>query len=70
MLETIRRLTVAGSRIEEVPLVFHDRVAGKSKMSVRIMVENLVLVTWWGVCIRYPRAPRSVPNESGRSAPE
>ena len=33
MLETIRRLTVAGSRIDEVPLVFRDRVAGKSKMS-------------------------------------
>jgi hypothetical protein len=44
MLETIRRLTVAGLRIEEVPLVFRDRVAAKSKMSIRIMVENLLLV--------------------------
>jgi dolichol-phosphate mannosyltransferase len=55
MLETIRRLTVAGFRIEEVPLVFNDRVAGTSKMSIKIMVENLLLVTWWGVSIRYPR---------------
>jgi dolichol-phosphate mannosyltransferase len=55
MLETIRRLTVSGSRIEEVPLVFRDRVAGKSKMSARIMVESLLFVTWWGMSMRYPR---------------
>jgi dolichol-phosphate mannosyltransferase len=59
MLETIRRLTVAGLRIEEVPLVFNDRVAGKSKMSVKIMIENLLLVTWWGVSMRYPRLART-----------
>jgi dolichol-phosphate mannosyltransferase len=59
MLETIRRFTVAGCRINEVPLVFHDRVAGKSKMSIMIMVEDLLLVTWWGVCVRYPRLARA-----------
>jgi dolichol-phosphate mannosyltransferase len=59
MLETIRRLTVAGSRMEEVPLVFHDRVSGKSKMSIRIMFENLLLVSWWGVSIRFPRLARA-----------
>jgi dolichol-phosphate mannosyltransferase len=59
MLETIRTMAVAGLRIEEVPLVFRDRVAGKSKMSIRIMVENLVLVTWWGVSIRFPRLTRT-----------
>jgi dolichol-phosphate mannosyltransferase len=59
MLETLRRLTVAGFRIEEVPLVFNDRVAGKSKMSIKIMVENLLLVTWWGVSIRHPRLART-----------
>jgi dolichol-phosphate mannosyltransferase len=59
MLETIRAMAVAGLRIEEVPLVFRDRVAGKSKMSVKIMVENLVLVTWWGVSIRFPRLTRT-----------
>ena len=60
MLETIRRMTVAGLRIEEIPLVFNDRVAGKSKMSVRIMIENLLLVTWWGVSMRHPRLARKV----------
>jgi dolichol-phosphate mannosyltransferase len=59
MLETIWDLTGAGARIEEVPLVFHDRVAGKSKMSVKIMVENLLLVTWWGVSVRFPRFART-----------
>jgi dolichol-phosphate mannosyltransferase len=60
MLETIRRLTGSGARIEEVPLVFRDRVAGTSKMSARIMVETLVLVTWWGTSIRHPGAARMV----------
>jgi dolichol-phosphate mannosyltransferase len=60
MLETIRRLTGSGARIEEVPLVFHDRVAGTSKMSARIMVETLLLVTWWGMSRRYPSAARSI----------
>jgi dolichol-phosphate mannosyltransferase len=58
MLETSRDLTVAGLRIEEVPLVFRDRVAGKSKMSLKIMIENLLLVTWWGLSIRSPRLAR------------
>jgi dolichol-phosphate mannosyltransferase len=49
MLETLWRLTTAGCRIDEVPLVFRDRVAGKSKMSAGIMLENLLLVTWWGL---------------------
>jgi dolichol-phosphate mannosyltransferase len=64
MLETIRRLTVAGFRIEEVPLVFHDRIAGKSKMSIKIMAENLLLVTWWGVATRYPRLARNLRTSS------
>jgi dolichol-phosphate mannosyltransferase len=60
MLETIRRLSGTGARVEEVPLVFRDRVAGTSKMSGRIMVETLLLVTWWGVSLRYPGAARSL----------
>lgn len=60
MLETIRRLNGAGARVEEVPLVFRDRVAGTSKMSARIMVETWLLVTWWGVSARFPRAARTL----------
>jgi glycosyltransferase involved in cell wall biosynthesis len=38
-----------GGRIVEVPITFRDRSLGRSKMSGRIVVEALVLVTWWGV---------------------
>jgi dolichol-phosphate mannosyltransferase len=54
MLETLWRLAVTEVRIEELPLVFRDRVAGTSKMSVKIMIENLLLVTWWGMSSRFP----------------
>ncbi len=38
-----------GGRISEVPITFTDRVEGSSKMSGRIVVEALGLVTLWGV---------------------
>lgn len=38
-----------GGRIVEVPITFNDRVRGTSKMSGRIVVEALILVTWWGL---------------------
>jgi dolichol-phosphate mannosyltransferase len=60
MLESIRRLIGAGARVEEVPLVFRDRVVGTAKMSARIMVETLLLVTWWGVSARFPGAARTL----------
>ena len=37
-----------GGRIVEVPIEFRDRSLGRSKMSSRIVVEALLLVTWWG----------------------
>ncbi len=39
----------AGARVREVPIRFVDRVEGESKMSSHIVVEALVLVTWWGL---------------------
>ena len=54
-IETAFRLTLVGADIVELPLVFHDRVHGISKMSVPIMVENMALVTWWGLCLRAPK---------------
>lgn len=36
-------------RITEVPIRFGDRQRGTSKMSMVIVVEALVLVTWWGL---------------------
>ncbi len=36
-------------RIVEVPIAFGERQLGVSKMSSRIVVEALALVTWWSV---------------------
>lgn len=41
-------LRVGGS-IVEVPIAFTDRVRGTSKMSGKIVLEAMALVTWWGV---------------------
>ena len=38
-----------GWRVTEVPIRFVDRVEGESKMSMRIVVEALALVTLWGL---------------------
>jgi dolichol-phosphate mannosyltransferase len=38
-----------GGVIREIPITFKDRLRGTSKMSGRIVVEALLLVTWWGV---------------------
>ncbi len=41
-----------GGKIVEIPIVFHDRVAGGSKMSTRIVAEAMVLCTIWGAARR------------------
>lgn len=48
-IETSWRAARAGARIVEVPITFHERRAGKSKMSGQIAREALmvVLVMWW-----------------------
>jgi dolichol-phosphate mannosyltransferase len=38
-----------GHPVVEHPISFTDRVRGKSKMSSRIVIEALRLVTWWGL---------------------
>lgn len=43
----------AGGRVVEIPITFRDRTLGRSKMSMRIVVEALVLVTWWGLRDRF-----------------
>jgi dolichol-phosphate mannosyltransferase len=49
LTELVRRLTRRGFRIAETPIVFRDRTRGKSKMSGRIIVESMLLVTRWGL---------------------
>ena len=44
MIEMTFRASRAGARIVEVPIVFRDRLLGRSKMSRRIIVEALIVV--------------------------
>jgi len=48
-IETAYRISRSGRRLAEVPITFTDRVRGYSKMSLTVMVEELTLVTWWGI---------------------
>ena len=48
-IEMTQRVLERGGLVREVPISFTDRVRGDSKMSSRIVVEAMVLVTWWGV---------------------
>ncbi len=49
LTELVRRLVNQGFRVMETPIVFRDRRYGTSKMSGRIVVESMLLVTRWGV---------------------
>jgi glycosyltransferase involved in cell wall biosynthesis len=49
LTELVRRLVRDGSRVAETPIVFTDRRHGTSKMSGRIVVESMLLVTRWGL---------------------
>jgi dolichol-phosphate mannosyltransferase len=44
-IETVWYIWKSGLQVREVPITFHDRVAGKSKLSRRIVVEAM-LVVW------------------------
>ena len=48
-IEMAYKVARAGGILAEVPIEFRDRTLGRSKMSSRIVVEALVLVTWWGL---------------------
>jgi dolichol-phosphate mannosyltransferase len=57
-IELAYRARTLGLRIVEVPITFTDRMRGMSKMTWRIMLEELRLVTWWGVRDRVQRLRR------------
>jgi len=48
-IEMAHRVLNVGGTVAEVPISFVDRMRGTSKMSSRIVVEALILVTWWGI---------------------
>ncbi len=58
-VEMAYRVRTVGGSITELPITFSDRVRGTSKMSGRIVVEAMLLVTWWGIRDRLlRRSPR------------
>ncbi len=48
-IEMVYRVAQLGGRVVERPIEFVDRERGVSKMSLRVVVEAMVLVTWWGL---------------------
>ena len=48
-IEMTYRLLRAGGKVVEVLTRFSVRVRGSSKMSWRIVLEAMGLVTWWGL---------------------
>ncbi|HEX7165778.1 MAG TPA: polyprenol monophosphomannose synthase [Acidimicrobiales bacterium] len=48
-IECAYRAARLGLSMREMPIVFTDRVRGASKLSTRVAVEELALVSWWGV---------------------
>ena len=59
-IELAWRVERAGLSITEVPITFIERVNGRSKMSVGIVVEAMRSVFVWGIADRFDRKPRSV----------
>lgn len=57
-IEMAYRVLRSGGTITEIPISFTDRIRGESKMSSRIVVEALVLVTAWGIRDRVLRFRR------------
>ena len=49
LTELVRRHERHGHTMAETPIVFADRRYGTSKMSTRIILESMLLVTRWGV---------------------
>ena len=48
-VEMAYEVAAHGGSIVELPIRFSERALGRSKMSGRIVLEALVLVTWWGL---------------------
>ena len=64
-IELAYRMSKKGGRIAEVPISFTDRRRGESKMSLKIIAEEMLLVTWWGAKDRVKREQRARPSASG-----
>ena len=67
-IEMAYRVARAGGHIVELPIEFLDRRRGASKMSPRIIVEALLLVTWLGLRDRRGRRDEAVNSRPGKAA--
>jgi dolichol-phosphate mannosyltransferase len=63
-VEMVYLVERGGGLLTEVPIEFRDRTLGHSKMSSRIVVEALVLVTWWGIRDRLRRDRDRAPSRA------
>ncbi len=59
LTELVRRLDRSGQSIVETPIIFRDRERGNSKMSGRIVVESMWLVTTWAIADMTARLRRT-----------
>ena len=48
-IELCYRVARWGGYTAEVPITFTDRVRGTSKMSLSVMAEEMLLISWWGI---------------------
>jgi dolichol-phosphate mannosyltransferase len=62
-IEMVHQVLDHGGRVSEVPIRFVDRVEGTSKMSMSIVVEAFVLVTWWSA-LRFLRSAKRLRQRS------
>lgn len=62
------RTVIAGLRVREIPIEFVERVRGESKMSPRVAVESLRLITMWGLRERGKQIRGVFSRQSIRSA--
>ncbi|HEX2235583.1 MAG TPA: polyprenol monophosphomannose synthase [Actinomycetota bacterium] len=60
-IEMVRRVAAAGGRVVEVPIVFVDRIRGRSKLSRAVVLEALGRVTLWGLADRLRHRPGASP---------
>ena len=57
-IECAYRISRRDMPAREIPITFVDRTQGKSKLSTRVAVEELLLVTLWGIRDRVRRLRR------------
>lgn len=60
-IELVMRAWQLGATLAEVPIAFREREHGHSKISRRIVVEALWLVTRWGLSERFRPVPHAAP---------